>query len=167
MLEFERRWWARQDLNLQPSRYERPALTIELRAPPWCGRRDSNPHEQGSSDSNSLALPVPPRPQYAFFVISTKLCSGQFSDCQPNVDCKKCSAASDPQPRMKAPVSRFHACDKCATAVNQDEGHKPPAISCKARLAKVLNLSRGPRGCDLRSVFYEPSRSLAFPPKPI
>ena len=28
----EGRWWARQDLNLQPDRYERPALTIELRA---------------------------------------------------------------------------------------------------------------------------------------
>ena len=27
-------WWARQDSNPQPSRYERPALTIELRAPP-------------------------------------------------------------------------------------------------------------------------------------
>jgi hypothetical protein len=26
------RWWARQDSNLQPDRYERPALTIELRA---------------------------------------------------------------------------------------------------------------------------------------
>ena len=26
-------WWARQDSNLQPDRYERPALTIELRAP--------------------------------------------------------------------------------------------------------------------------------------
>ena len=32
MLEFPGRWWARQDLNLQPDRYERPALTIELRA---------------------------------------------------------------------------------------------------------------------------------------
>ena len=28
------RWWARQDSNLQPDRYERPALTIELQAPP-------------------------------------------------------------------------------------------------------------------------------------
>ena len=27
-------WWAREDSNLQPDRYERPALTIELRAPP-------------------------------------------------------------------------------------------------------------------------------------
>jgi hypothetical protein len=27
------RWWAREDSNLQPDRYERPALTIELRAP--------------------------------------------------------------------------------------------------------------------------------------
>ena len=27
-------WWARQDSNLQPDRYERPALTIELQAPP-------------------------------------------------------------------------------------------------------------------------------------
>ncbi len=25
-------WWAREDLNLQPDRYERSALTIELRA---------------------------------------------------------------------------------------------------------------------------------------
>lgn len=33
MLEFGRRWWARQDSNPQPSRYERPALTIELQAP--------------------------------------------------------------------------------------------------------------------------------------
>src|SRR5690242_9232986 len=27
------RWWARQDSNLQPDRYERPALTLELQAP--------------------------------------------------------------------------------------------------------------------------------------
>ena len=26
------RWWAGQDSNLQPDRYERPALTIELPA---------------------------------------------------------------------------------------------------------------------------------------
>ena len=29
------RWWARQDSNLQPDRYERPALTIELQARRW------------------------------------------------------------------------------------------------------------------------------------
>ena len=29
----QNRWWARQDSNLQPDRYERPALTIELQAP--------------------------------------------------------------------------------------------------------------------------------------
>ena len=28
----ESAWWARQDSNLQPDRYERPALTIELQA---------------------------------------------------------------------------------------------------------------------------------------
>ena len=27
-------WWAWEDSNLQPDRYERPALTIELQAPP-------------------------------------------------------------------------------------------------------------------------------------
>ena len=27
-------WWAREDSNLQPDRYERSALTIELRARP-------------------------------------------------------------------------------------------------------------------------------------
>jgi hypothetical protein len=26
-------WWAGQDSNLQPDRYERPALTVELPAP--------------------------------------------------------------------------------------------------------------------------------------
>src|SRR5882762_7707533 len=37
-------WWARQDSNLQPDRYERPALTIELQAPPRAAaqRRRSN-----------------------------------------------------------------------------------------------------------------------------
>ncbi len=42
-------WWARQDLNLQPDRYERPALTIELRARPvrhWA-RSLSNAGRQG------------------------------------------------------------------------------------------------------------------------
>jgi hypothetical protein len=33
-------WWARQDSNLQPDRYERPALTIELQAPPRTGRAE-------------------------------------------------------------------------------------------------------------------------------
>jgi hypothetical protein len=28
----QNRWWARQDSNLQPDRYERSALTIELQA---------------------------------------------------------------------------------------------------------------------------------------
>ena len=28
-------WWAGQDSNLQPDRYERPALTIELPAQVW------------------------------------------------------------------------------------------------------------------------------------
>src|SRR5215475_143804 len=28
-----KQWWAREDSNLQPDRYERSALTIELRAP--------------------------------------------------------------------------------------------------------------------------------------
>ena len=32
-------WWARQDSNLQPDRYERPALTIELQAPPRAAER--------------------------------------------------------------------------------------------------------------------------------
>ena len=36
-------WWARQDSNLQPDRYERPALTIELQAPPRSGSRNARP----------------------------------------------------------------------------------------------------------------------------
>ena len=34
-------WWARQDSNQQPDRYERPALTIELQAPPRAAAFDS------------------------------------------------------------------------------------------------------------------------------
>jgi hypothetical protein len=34
-------WWARQDSNLQPDRYERPALTIELQAPPGTAVRST------------------------------------------------------------------------------------------------------------------------------
>jgi hypothetical protein len=34
-------WWARLDSNQQPDRYERPALTIELQAPPQAAVRDS------------------------------------------------------------------------------------------------------------------------------
>ena len=36
-------WWARQDSNLQPDRYERPALTIELQAPPRTAAWDTRP----------------------------------------------------------------------------------------------------------------------------
>jgi hypothetical protein len=36
------KWWAREDSNLQPDRYERPALTVELRAPP---------HQVGDTES--------------------------------------------------------------------------------------------------------------------
>ena len=43
-------WWARQDSNLQPDRYERPALTIELQAPP--GRRDIT-HFTGNGNGQS------------------------------------------------------------------------------------------------------------------
>ena len=46
-----RRWWARQDSNLQPSRYERPALPLSYRPSP-VGRRDRQgwrtPSRQGS-----------------------------------------------------------------------------------------------------------------------
>mgnify|MGYP006864737249 CR=1 FL=1 len=34
-----KRWWAWQDSNLQPDRYERSALTIELQAPSAEGLR--------------------------------------------------------------------------------------------------------------------------------
>ena len=41
-------WWARQDSNLQPDRYERPALTIELQAPPRGGREGRPATVRGS-----------------------------------------------------------------------------------------------------------------------
>ena len=31
----KRKWWARQDSNLRPDRYERPALTSWATGPPW------------------------------------------------------------------------------------------------------------------------------------
>src|SRR5690606_20350817 len=52
-------WWARQDSNLQPDRYERPALTIELRAPPRTaapgGRQRCGPRLQGVLQSRNAA----------------------------------------------------------------------------------------------------------------
>jgi adenine deaminase len=44
----DRHWWARQDSNLQPDRYERPALTIELQAPP-----------RATASSRSATVPAP------------------------------------------------------------------------------------------------------------
>jgi hypothetical protein len=62
-------WWARQDSNLQPDRYERPALTIELQAPPRCRSRDRqrcrHPLQCGWRSGNA-AFPCPfnpPRPR--------------------------------------------------------------------------------------------------------
>jgi hypothetical protein len=51
-------WWARQDSNLQPDRYERPALTIELQAPPrTCRKATGNgatdPLQCGSRSGNA------------------------------------------------------------------------------------------------------------------
>src|SRR3546814_3043152 len=48
-------WWARQDSNPQPSRYERPALTIELRS------------EEHTSELQSLM-----RISYAVFCLKKK-----------------------------------------------------------------------------------------------
>jgi hypothetical protein len=56
----ENHWWARQDSNLQPDRYERPALTIELQAPPACrgrGRqRCGHPLQCGWRSGNAAIL---------------------------------------------------------------------------------------------------------------
>ena len=61
-------WWARQDSNLQPDRYERPALTIELQAllgrgsPRRCAHpllrpaRGGNEGREGSRKEASAAL---------------------------------------------------------------------------------------------------------------
>ena len=40
-------WWAGQDSNLQPDRYERPALTVELPAPAGLDRDRVNPWAAG------------------------------------------------------------------------------------------------------------------------
>ena len=47
-------WWARQDSNLQPSGYEPPALTIELRARPALSRAFS---AQVKSDTRAARMP--------------------------------------------------------------------------------------------------------------
>ena len=58
-------WWARQDSNLQPDRYERPALTIELQAPPRAaetgGRQRCRHRLQGRSRSGNPGLTRPKR----------------------------------------------------------------------------------------------------------
>jgi hypothetical protein len=52
-------WWARQDSNLQPDRYERPALTIELQALPRCRlRRLRNGADTPYNVAGDPAMPV-------------------------------------------------------------------------------------------------------------
>ena len=55
-------WWARQDSNLQPDRYERPALTIELQAPPRAaargGRQRCRHRLQGGSRSGNARASI-------------------------------------------------------------------------------------------------------------
>ena len=55
-------WWARQDSNLQPDRYERPALTIELQAPPQAAAA-------GGTQRCRHRLQAPPRSGNAAFPI--------------------------------------------------------------------------------------------------
>jgi hypothetical protein len=43
-------WWARQDSNLQPDRYERSALTIELQALPAVRGHGANIPYMGGGD---------------------------------------------------------------------------------------------------------------------
>jgi hypothetical protein len=50
-------WWARQDSNLQPDRYERPALTIELQAPPACRIDGSNGADTPYNVAGDPAMP--------------------------------------------------------------------------------------------------------------
>jgi hypothetical protein len=51
-------WWAREDSNLQPDRYERPALTIELRALATAAghRSHTMPWAAGQSDPATRGL---------------------------------------------------------------------------------------------------------------
>ena len=64
-------WWARQDSNPQPSRYERPALTIELQAPPRPADRQHQAAWQACAragtaarNSSRLALRTPRRARW-------------------------------------------------------------------------------------------------------
>ena len=45
-----RQWWAGQDSNLQPDRYERPALTIELPARPGAPREGKAQNARGGNE---------------------------------------------------------------------------------------------------------------------
>src|SRR5690606_38134062 len=54
------KWWARQDSNPQPSRYERPALTIELQAPEGSGRDSGGRAALASGYKQPADLSAPP-----------------------------------------------------------------------------------------------------------
>jgi hypothetical protein len=52
-------WWACLDSNQEPDRYERPALTIELQAPPMCRfRRLSNGADTPYNVAGDPAMPL-------------------------------------------------------------------------------------------------------------
>ena len=53
-------WWARQDSNLQPDRYERSALTIELQAPRLSRKRKEGPSSsRGEFEDHGFSLVGP------------------------------------------------------------------------------------------------------------
>ncbi len=54
------KWWARQDSNLQPDRYERSALTIELQA-----RRALDCRQGGGARTTYMAARNPAMPRSA------------------------------------------------------------------------------------------------------
>ena len=61
------RWWARQDSNLQPDRYERSALTIELQAlRPHSPRRPAGAICVPSAICVAVGAPIRPPPSYRY-----------------------------------------------------------------------------------------------------
>ena len=74
-------WWARQDSNLQPDRYERPALTIELQAPPHASRDRQRCRDrlQGRGPAGNAAVGVRGLPLARVIAGLDRLPDGQIS----------------------------------------------------------------------------------------
>ena len=123
-------WWARQDSNLQPDRYERPALTIELRARRCIARKRRPPHRHGAS-------PYKATPQAAIAAPMPASGLALRAAASPNTRGMAASAPAEPRRRTRLRFCSPRIADSamCVRFVRRTTGG---AVPCMRRYCRRL-----------------------------